>query len=64
MFSRSMSVARCGVAIGVTLTLGMASTAHATSIFDAAGDFSTTLNPNGAWSYGEAPTLGEVSARC
>ena len=26
--------------------------------FDAFADFSTTLNPNGVWSYGQTPTLG------
>lgn len=58
MIYRSIPLARYRVAIGVTLTLGLASAAHAALMFDAAADFSTTQNPNGAWSYGQTPTLG------
>ena len=60
MIFRFRSLAGWGVVIGITLTLtlGMGSAAHATSTFNAAADFSATLNPNGAWSYGETPTLG------
>jgi PEP-CTERM motif-containing protein len=58
MIFRFRSLVRCGVVvIGVTLALGMASVAHG-SVFDAVADFSTTLNPNGVWSYGKTPTLG------
>jgi hypothetical protein len=59
MIFRFRSLAGWGVVIGVTLTLtlGMGSAAHAIT-FNAFNDFSTTLNPNGVWSYGQTPTLG------
>lgn len=35
----------------------LASSARADQMFNAAGDFSATSNPNGVWSYGQSATL-------
>ena len=58
MAFRLMSVTRCGLVMPVTLMFGMASAADAAILFNATTDFSATLNPNGAWSYGQTATLG------
>ena len=42
----------------VLLTAGLAARPAAAQTYDAAGDFSATMNPNGVWSYGYENTLG------
>lgn len=42
----------------VFAALAIAPVANAAVIYDAAGDFSSSSNPNGVWSYGQSTTLG------
>ena len=49
-----------GCALAAGLTLGGAQ-AHA-AVFDAVGDFSTTSNPNGAWTYGHGTAGASFTA--
>lgn len=44
--------------LGLVLTVILPATAQGSMIYDAAGDFSPTANPNGVWSYGSSATLG------
>jgi hypothetical protein len=53
----SVRVALAGI-LSLCLLNGEAS--KATTIYDAAGDFSPTNNPNGVWSYGWSSTLGSA----
>ena len=51
----------CRNAIGVTVVAGLAifaAVSPAYAQFSAVNDFSTTLNPNGNWRYGQESTLG------
>ena len=56
MTNRIGNVARSACALFVLATA--ATILARASTFDAALDFSSTLNPNGPWSYGSTPTLG------
>ena len=46
------------LALSLVALLVFSSSAQAGPVFDAAADFSGASNPNGAWSYGHASTLG------
>lgn len=47
-----MKTAPSLVAKAILVGIALSSSSLAAVIFDAAGDYSTTTNPNGAWSYG------------